>query len=326
MTYLIKRNLNPIIDLPVPYIGGGTVETKSQYVPTPILLNDGTIIVYVKGDDTRSIFAYESTDNGQTYNVMNGGLPVLTPTPSSWDSGACLDPAAVFDSDTNTIHLYYKGIVGTPGYGPWAIGYATASGNTPSILTKDLTNPLLTSSTAASFFGLSSVTDICISSVTRYLGNWFFYGTYRGPTHPYKIFYCKGGDWTDLSLRSERISPMLPYDIVQSPCIFKRGASYKMLMTEGYDGFNNDYHQLVQMSSNDMANWTRDGVLMEPGFGWDNRKIYCAQFLRKNTGEYNEPVEINGKWLLYYSATDNNNPNKAKTGLALIEPCEVVNL
>jgi hypothetical protein len=88
---------NPVIPL-----GSGDINTvDEEYQPTVIRVQNGDIWIYVKG--TRRIYAFKSSDNGETFAIQNGGSPVLDPgAEGDWDDGFVIDPCAVYEPETDT--------------------------------------------------------------------------------------------------------------------------------------------------------------------------------------------------------------------------------
>jgi hypothetical protein len=135
---------NPVID-----VDNNPNETTEQYTPAPIRLPNGDIWVYVKGFDR--IYAWKSTDDGETFALQNGDDAVLEPVAATWEEIYVVDPVATYDPDTDTIHLYYKGSDILAGNDNWQWGHATAPGSDPTDVTKDGGNPIYTEADAIAY-------------------------------------------------------------------------------------------------------------------------------------------------------------------------------
>lgn len=321
-SYLIQRDgANPLINVPVPWEG------KSQYVPHAVRLANGDVWLVVKGDNGRCINGYRSTDGGRSFT--REGI-VIAPTSGTWDAHVTIDPVVAYDAAADVIHYYYKGNQTHAGYGGWNIGHATAPGSDPLNVTKDPANPILTSASVQSFFGLPEIRDLYFSDVVIDPWNRFvWFGGFYGPHGtPYQIFRCRGTTWNDPTPRGELVSPQAPYDFVQAPCVIRLpgSAQYLMWFTEGYDGTNDDARLLVAATSMDCANWTRvPGVILNRGApgSWDDRKVFAASFL-KGGPKMDTPIDYAGAWRLYYSGGSMADPYRARSGGADVRPVTLV--
>lgn len=324
---------NPLITVPVgPFVTDPDalkrargLESKSQYIPAPIRLSNGDLWLYVKGDDLRAIWAYRSTDEGESFAVQNGATPVLSRGRlGAWDDVAAIDPAAFYDAETDTIHLYYKARTGSTDYGPWAWGHATAPGATPTAFTKDPANPILTAASVQTSLGLSNVDDNYVSDVIRIGGTFFFYGGYRdGPGTDYKIFYATGTTPNNPVAQATILSPQRPYDIVQAPSVFRVSDSsgYTMIFSEGCESACPPESRLVVAFSVDGKTWLRVGrELLRPSAGWESAKVFAASILKGNTRSFDLAESVNGKFLVYYSGYDGSHRGTTQTGLLRLVP------
>lgn len=327
-TYLVSRR-GPVTTLPV------TGETKSQYVPHAVQLPNGHLWCVVKGDESRSIHAYRSTDAGATWQYQ--GLVIAPTGGSHWDGFACLDPVMVYDSPSDTIHYLWKGNQTHTGYGGWSVGHGTAPGSNPMTLTRDPANPILTSAQVLAYFPqFGSIGDLYMADVVKDpWGVLTFWGGFRDASGVYHLFRCRG-DWNTFSPRVEgQVHPTSPWTHVQAPCVIQHPqypvsldaqgngvGRYLLLFTEGHD--SQAAGSLHQMSAWCFAdgnwNWQRTGqvCLSNDGSGWDGQLAYAASLL-KTGSHYALPAVLNGAWQLFYSGAPNP-PTTAQAGIAELIP------
>ena len=312
---------NPVIQA----VLDNPAESLSQYVPAPIRLPNGDIWVYVKGDYTHAIWAYKSTDGGRSYVVQ--GKAIDRGGPAAWDAASVLDPAAVYDQGTNTIHLWYKGTDDARSQTNWSWGHATASGDYPLTFTKDATNPILTPRDIETALGETDVTDNDVSNVIRIGGDFYFYGTFSS-SDGYKIFYAKGSDWNKPVPQAVILTPGPGYEIVQSPTVFQHPDTllYVMLFTEGFLIPPGERH-LVAAQSRDGVVWERlPGIFLASSdkpnargdYPWESVRVYGASMLKDSRGDFATPASVDGRYLLYYSGSSDAYGDE--TGLLVVTP------
>ena len=328
---------NPVVPL-----GAGDANTiDEQYQPTVIRVANGDIWIYVKG--TRRIYAFKSTDNGETFAIQNGGAPVLEAGPAgSWDEGFVIDPCAIYDPATDTVHLYYKGghydvndlaaLYNSIGW-----GHATASGSSPTTFTKDST-PVLTAPAALSALGASNIVDLRLASIIKIGGTIYFYGEIitgasyiNGSDYLGRIFYATGNSWTTPIVQDyafpNHSDNMVPNGWVNmDPMVYKQPGSpvYTMLYSTGGFFQGEGYSRQINVAtSRDGRVWkqTTGDFLLPTNNPWEAKMVYGSTILRKQSGDYTEPDLVNGKYLIYYSGL--NVGNQAASGLVRVVPEQV---
>ena len=325
-SYLLTRR-GPITTLPLPG------ESKSQYVPMPIQLPSGDIWFVVKGDESRSIHAYKSTDSGATFAYQ--GIVIAPSGGSNWDGGMCLDPVMTYDAATATIHYLWKGKTDpNGGYGGFSIGHGTAPGANPMALTRDPLNPILTPAIVQAFFPWTgTLGDLYASDAMRDpWGVLLIWCGFRDASGIYHIFRTRGG-WNSFTPRVEgQVHPTAPWSHVQAPCVFQHPdypvsldaqgngvGRYVLIFTEGHD--SGAVGALHQMSAWCLAdgnwNWQRTGNLFlpsGPAGAWDAKLAYAAHLL-KGGARYDVPIVVDGKQLLFYSGAPTTSFT-ARSGIA----------
>lgn len=311
--YVSRYGSNPIITVNP----GNPNESLEQYEPAPICLDNGDIWVYCKGSAT--IYAWKSTDNGETFSLQNSNNPVISPV-AVWEGSYTLEPSAVFDSANSLIHIYYRG--GTGATAP-AVGHATAPDTDPTNVTKDGGNPILTAANFKTQLGLAAnPTDLTISDVIKIGSTYYFYGYYLdGTDGKGRIWYGTGSDWNNVTAQAAIISPnAVGGDLVQFPSVYKFGSTYYMIFASGFLSTASTRRLRIATSSNGTS-WalTPSQVLApEDGGTWENRWVYCASVLKESSSPFVAPIEINNKYLLYYSGF-NASTNKGQIGLTYLQ-------
>ena len=305
--WLIERHVgNPVID-----VADNPAETTEQYVPAPVILPNGDIWVYVKG--ASRIYAWRSTDDGETFALQNGGAPVLAPVASTWESHFVLEPTVTYDVATDTLHLYYKGRAS--GANTWAWGHVTASASDPTDFTRDPANPILTSAQAAADLGGGTVSDLALSCVVRIAGSIHFYG-YLAHNSRYKLVQTTGADWDSPGDVEVIYTAANDNEVVETPSVIRvPSGDYAMWWSIG--GPQPDPRWIRVASSPDALDWTFDAidVISPVGSGWEEDEAYSGQFLRAAAGP--TPHTIDGRWLLYYSGLEDS---VANSGLIYVTP------
>lgn len=328
---------NPVVPLGT----GDSATVDEQYQPTVIRVANGDIWIYVKG--TGRLYAFKSTDDGETFTIQNGGLPVLEPgSAGRWDDGFVLDPSAVYDRLTDTIHLYYKGghynlseVIANYQSTSW--GHATASGSAPTVFTKD-PSPILTSPTAVAALGASDFIDMRLDSVIRIGSTFYFYGHIitgtaylNGNDFKGRLFYATGSTWTNPIVQGyafpNNSDNMINNGWVQmDPMVFKQPGSpiYTMLYAEGsfFQGQPGASRSIKVATSRDAKVWKLSaGTFLTSsttGDGWDAKMVYGPTILKKSIGSFIEPELVNGKFLIYFSGL--NEAIQAASGLVRVVP------
>ena len=300
---------NPVID-----VDDNPNETVEQYVPAPILLPNGDIWCYVKG--TGRIYAWKSIDGGETFSLENGGNPVIEPT-TGWESEWTNEPSAVYDPDTDTVHLYYKGTNVAAENENWGWGHATALGSDPTDVTRDPGNPFLTSNAVEAGLGVGNITDLAglelvvIGSVFHFYG----YALWGGEYH---LFHATGSDFTD-PVADVVIQDAQGSDtVIQTPSVFElAGGRFGMFYARGTTLAAG--RSIRFATSDDGVTWDFSNTtdVMSPTTGWEDNSVYCAHLLKTGSRfirSFTEP-----RLMLYFSGY-NNATGKASAGLAYLTP------
>lgn len=324
-TFLLQRAAtNPQFTIPVPG------ETKSQYLPHVCRVANGDLWGVVKGDDSRAIHAWKSTDGGQSF-VWQG--IVIGPTGSGWEAHACLDPVITYDAASDTVHYLWKGNQTHTGYGGWAIGHATAPGGSPMAITRDPANPILGPAAVQAFFasslGVTAIGDLyAADAILDPWGVLTVWCGFRDQLGVYRIFRTRGG-WNSFTPRAEGlVSPAAPYTFVQAPTVIATASGYTMVFTEGHD--SGAPGALRQQSATCAADgnwsWVRSGPTWLPSgiLPWEAKLVYGASFLKGGT-KYDTPILINGAMQLYYSGAPIAG-STAQGGRADLTPLETATL
>lgn len=300
---------NPIITVTI-------AEPAEQYEPAPLELANGDVWVYVKG--AADIYAYKSTDGGETFAIQNGGSPVVAST-SGWDANFVVEPTVVYDEASGTIHLWYKGR--DAGVNNWAWGHATADDSDPTDFTKDVTNPILDYNDVSTALGGGSIEDFGVSCVLKVGSSFKFYG-YASHAGQYKLVHATGTTWNDPGSIVLDLNPGAG-NVVFRPAVWEvPDGTYTMLYTHGNGEVGvTTTGSLKLATSADGDTWTFPGTtfLSPQGSGWEEYWAYGANMLRVNTDPYSLPiVDGLGRWRLYYSGQADG--PASQTGLAYIEP------
>jgi hypothetical protein len=298
---------DPVID-----VDNNPNESTEQYTPAPIRLPNGDIWIYVKGAE--DVYAWLSTDDGETFALQNGNDPVIEPTPAAWDSSFALEPVATYDPDIDTIHLYYKGRAGA---NTWAWGHATADGSDPTTFTKDPANPILTSATVITALGGGTMRDLAISDVVKIGDTFHFYG-YASHSNVYKLIQATGNDWDNPSGVEAIQNPPGGMTVVQSPSVFTINGLYAMFYSVG--GAQPAPRWVRVASSTDGETWDfsdTTNIISPQGTGWEEDEVYTGSVLKDGVGP--EPLVVDGKMLFYYSGLETP-PGDANVGLIYMEP------
>lgn len=313
-----KYASNPVITIPA-------AETREQYVPAPVKLPNGDIWCYVKGEST--IYAWKSTDGGETFTIQNSGNPVLSPTGvvgTGWESVAVIEPAAVYDSATDTIHLYYKGSKDAS-LDKWAWGHATADGDTPTVLVRDGANPILDRPAVATALGVaggSNVDDLAISDVVVIGGAFHFFGYCLLDTdNKYRLIRAVGTTWNDPTTITELLVAATSANVVQSPSVVRVSASGPWAMFYTVGDLDYSPRSIRIARSNDGTTWDFSSTtdMVAAGSGWEDTAAYTGSILKSTTTPYDAAIpDESGRWRLYYSGLQSGSPTIARVGLAYL--------
>jgi hypothetical protein len=312
-----ERGFLPIISSPAT-----NPNDISQYVPAPVLLPDGSVWLYVKGDGARDIWAYSSTDSGRTF-TLRGALGMRGAS-GSWDAEAAWDPVAAYEPATNTIHLYYKGNNDSQLNAAWSIGHAVASAIDPMSFTKDDSNPILGPAETGAALGLEDVIDLGLADVVVIAGRFLYYGHVMTRTTTV-LWVGEGSDWSNISPLTVIARPRPGQTVVQNPTVFRHphGTSLVMVYGEGglYDFETSEplLRYLAVAESVDGLQWSvlDDPLLTPDPIRWDFARVYTAAVLKAPTLERLTAAQVGGSYRLYYSGSGTTGD---ATGLLLLRP------
>lgn len=294
-------------------------EPNEMYTPASLRLSNGDIWCYVKG--AARIYAWKSTDGGETFSIQNGGSQVVGPgTSGAWDDGFALEPCVIYDEANSTIHLWYKGFNAAATVSGW--GHATASDSDPTSFTKDAGNPILTQSTVQTALG-GTVTDVATGSVVKIGSTFHFYG-YVHVTDRYRLFHATGTTWNDPGSVTSILtaSNTTTHSIVETPDVFRLPGipeRYVMFYAEG--GPQPNARTIRAGRSEDGSTWDFSDTtdILSPTSGWESTEVYSGHFLKVSTTPWLLPyVDSQGRWKFYYSGLDN--AGHAQSGLAYMTP------
>jgi hypothetical protein len=306
----------------------GSIE---QYIPAPIQLTNGNVWVYVKGRE--SIYAWLSTDGGETFSLQNSNNPVLSHGPAgSWDDTSVTEPSATYDAANNLIHLYYMGVdSGGTNFG-W--GHATASDSDPTTFTKDVSNPILTGAAlAAKFPSETNILQTAVGDVIKIDGTFYFYGHYQADSG-FHLIYATGSTWTNpvvqntIGISIPNVSE-IERGYVKVPSVFRMSNGQLQMIvgeTQGKTAFLEQWAGYLTVASSwDGITWNQDPssrILLSPGVAaWENRRVYSAHVLKKSTGNFDEiEFATNGAARVYYSGANADGTENDNVGLLYLYP------
>lgn len=306
-----------------------STETAEQYVPSPIQVGDD-LYCYIKGDRSRGIYLYKSTNNGLTWSLQNNGNPVLAPTSGSFDEYVT-DPCAVYDEEAGVIRLYYKGsTVANPLQFNWCVATTTPAAITT--YTKAVA-PIYTAQSLATDLGLSlsNMRDNTLSDVVLIDGvyHFYFYCAFFDANSGY-VFYYLGYATGNSAITPDNAVTFLQSDqsgILRSGKCFRFDLSnrYYLLYDEGYS-LDYDFARVKTLISSDGKTWQRDnGVVFTPVGGasaWNGIRTYTAAVLKKPTPKNDTTQLINGEALLFLSGSKQGGGDTAGVFFCNVSACQ----
>lgn len=303
-----------------PNITNVGLETFEMYNPAPLRLANGDVWAYAKG--SHRIYAWKSTDGGETFSIQNSGNQVVGPgTGGAWDDGFALEPTVIYDEANSTIHLWYKGYNSAATVSGW--GHATAADSDPLTFTKDGGNPILTQSTVQSALG-GTVTDVSIGSVVKIGSTFHFYG-YAHVTDRYRLIHATGTTWNDPGSVTSILtaSNTTTHSVVETPEVFRMpGAGSELYVCFYAEGGSQPDPRTIRMgTSRDGSTWDFSDTtdILSPTSGWESNEVYSGHLLKVNTTPWVLPyVDGSSRWRYYYSGLDN--ASHAQSGLAYMTP------
>jgi hypothetical protein len=310
---IVRHSGNPLLT-----ITGG--EPNEMYAPAAVELPNGDIYAYCKGAER--IYAWRSTDGGETFSLANAGGQVIGPVGGSWEHTYTLEPVALYDEDTDLIHLWYKGNDGNPNN--WAWGHATATGSDPVSFTKDPANPILTADTVEADIGGGNITDLATGSVVVGPdGTFHFYGyaLYGGVYH---LFQATGTTFNDpgnceaiLSAPGGATTVVETPDVIRIPGV--GSPLYAMFYAIG--GTLSAGRTIRVGTSPDLETWDfsdATNVLSPTGTGWEEDATYSGHFIKENASPWLAPKRDDlARWRFFYSGYEDG---VAQSGIAYMTP------
>lgn len=295
-------------------------EPNEMYTPAAVELPNGDIVVYVKG--AARIYVWISTDGGATFDFMVGGAHVIYPVAATWESDFVVEPAALYDEDTDLIHVWYKARAAAAD--SWGWGHATAPGSNAADVTKDPANPILTSNAVEADLGSSNITDLTIGCVVRGPdGTFHFYGAalYDGIYHLIHGTGTTFNDPGDFEVILD--APGGSVTVVQCPDVFRVPGPGSPLYAMFYAiGEDQPGPRTIRVgTSTDLSTWdfsdTTD-ILSPTGTGWEEDETYCGHLIKENASPWLAPkLDGMGRWRYFYSGLEDS---IARAGLAYMEP------
>jgi len=307
---------------------------SSMYTPAPIKITSGTnkgkFFAVAKGDFSRKLFGWISTDNCITWDTTG---VVLEKSATGWDKSGVSMPHLIYDSATNIIHMWYMGYSDSLYPSVFGVGYATASGNSPTVFTKQ--GEVLSGQNFATQIGMPHKPGyLKVSSVVkgRETGKFYFHGSY---------WIGNGTTWVDSTIRlwqgvsatingsidsaQQILAPTGTNTLLENPTTYYgNDSAYWMIYTNGYTDLNGgidsvQYLQTARSVSLKNPVWVKQpGIVFYPtkDSTWQGKRVYNGQLLKNGYGYYDRPISIRydstgrdtdgyeeSHWLLFYSAS-----------------------
>lgn len=312
----------------------GSYYESSMYTPAPVKITSGTnkgkFFAVAKGDLNRKLFGWISTDNCITWDTTG---VVLGKSATGWDKSGVSMPHLIYDSATNIIHMWYMGYSDSLYPSVFGVGYATASGNSPTVFTKQ--GEVLSGQNFATQIGMPHKPGyLKVSSVVkgRETGKFYFHGSY---------WIGNGTTWVDSTIRlwqgvsatingsidsaQQILAPTGTNTLLENPTTYYgNDSAYWMIYTNGYTDLNGgidsvQYLQTARSVSLKNPVWVKQpGIVFYPtkDSTWQGKRVYNGQLLKNGYGYYDRPISIRydstgrdtdgyeeSHWLLFYSAS-----------------------
>ena len=312
----------------------GSYYESSMYTPAPVKITSGTnkgkFFAVAKGDFSRKLFGWISTDNCITWDTTG---VVLEKSATGWDKSGVSMPHLIYDSATNIIHMWYMGYSDSLYPSVFGVGYATASGNSPTVFTKQ--GEVLSGQNFATQIGMPHKPGyLKVSSVVkgRETGKFYFHGSY---------WIGNGATWVDSTIRlwqgvsatingsidsaQQILAPTGTNTLLENPTTYYgNDSAYWMIYTNGYTDLNGgidsvQYLQTARSVSLKNPVWVKQpGIVFYPtkDSTWQGKRVYNGQLLKNGYGYYDRPISIRydstgrdtdgyeeSHWLLFYSAS-----------------------
>ena len=312
----------------------GSYYESSMYTPTPVHITNGTnkgkIFVVTKGDFNRKLFGWISADKGFTWDTTG---VVLSKSAAGFDKDGVSMAHMIYDSLTNMIHMWYMGYSDSLYPSVFGIGYATASGDSPTAFTKQ--GQVLSGQSFATQIGMPHKPGyLKVSSVVkgRETGKYYFHGSY---------WIGNATTWADSTIRlwqgvsstiggnidscQQILAPSGTNTLLENPTVwYHDDGNYWMIYTNGYTDLNGgidsvQYLQTARTVSLKNPNWVKQpGIVFYPtrDSTWMGKRVYNAQLLKNTSGYYDRPISLlhdslgrdvdnlyETQWMLFYSAS-----------------------
>jgi hypothetical protein len=224
-------------------------------------------------------------------------------------------PVFLFYPNQNMYHIYY-GFESSDG--EWSISHATSS-NPLEGYEKDSLNPIYTKDNyleqsgsdeqdGSELFGVVP-NDFYKKEGKYYLLITTFEKTGNDPFKKNRLARISGNDWASFSFENVFLETDDLNDesyILQVPSVIEfPGLGYFMSVTKGISGDVHRERELFFGHSTDFSHFDLyDSPYLQVSESiekWDSRRVYAAQWLKKQDGNYLTPQEINGKYYIYFS-------------------------
>lgn len=286
-----KHNQNPVID-------GSSRDPTQSYPPTVVKI-DGTYYCVTKTEAT-DLVGFVSSDG---VNWREKCKHTLKCSNSGWDRSKVSLPLLRFDPEQSEYHLYYTGR--SPD-GTAAVGHAISE-NPLTDYTKTIDNPLCKVEDINNKLN-SQFTQVSLSDIIKTSDEYLFFGTARSADDSI-IWIATGKKWTDIRDFEIlfRAADLNFASILQTPSIVSVGDYYLMQFTAGENAVMLDERRLYLATGKTPFEFdiVSDPILVPgPEGSWDERRVYTAQWLKQQDGQYTQPELENGSIRLYYSGHD----------------------
>jgi hypothetical protein len=139
------------------------------------------------------------------------------------------------------------------------------------------------------------------------------------------LWFASGDDWTNFDEfgRIFTSSDLGLGAILQQPAVVRIEDRYVLQFTAGTNINELRERSLYRVEGPSPYKFgTNPDLLLEPGpeGSWDERRVYSAQWLKKQDGNYYEPLVIDGCVRLYYSGHDLGHHDAARWKNKIMQP------
>lgn len=295
--------------------------TRESYYPQPFRIGS---VPYMLCKGNSEVYLWKADDDASAFVLQNSNSPVLTTALAGSDGANSVTQGTVtYDSATGTLHSYTKGF---------------DASNVPRVIhfTADDSNPTVWAKAGVVLdptpFLPDAVIDINCDSVFKEGSTWHYFGSRGMVGGNYRFWHGTSTGWNDtITIQNVYTWPTANHGntLVHACSVFKNPSSaggYFMAYALGrYDNGDGERNLYMAYAPNlSVDEWQHVGTLLlhEPT-GWETTRCHSAAILRQSTGEFALPEVINGKWHMYYSASNLTGPGsgwKDLAGLLLMTP------